>query len=191
MPRTCGPAGPDIHTELGAHPTSLPASLPASATLSHVRASTPSSTFQRRPRGPVPRPQPPVPAPGLPSQRPPAVPPGPGARPPEPVIAEPPPPLRAAPEGYFHSTMLMQALRMGFFRVRQSRARGGRVAVVLPCFLGFPYCCRFRCVELTVEMVALPALPISLACRAASMAACQDRAAPGVGAGRPAPPQEA
>ena len=77
--------------------------------------------------------------------------------------------------------MLMHALRMGFFRVRQSRARGGRVAVVLPCFLGFPYCCRFRCVELTVEMVALPALPISLACRAASMAACQDRAAPGVG----------
>lgn len=77
--------------------------------------------------------------------------------------------------------MLMHALLMGFFRVRQSKARGGRVAVVLPCFLGFPYCCRFRCVELTVEMVALPALPMSLACRAASMAACQDSAAPGVG----------
>ena len=84
-------------------------------------------------------------------------------------------------KGYFHSTMLMHALLMGFFRVRQSRARGGRVAVVPPCFLGFPYCCRFRCVELTVEMVALPALPISLACLAASMAACQDSAAPGVG----------
>ena len=142
MPRMCGPAGPDIHTELGAHPTSLPASLPASATLSHVRASTPSSTFQRRPRGPVPRPQPPVPAPGLPSQRPPAVPPGPGARPPEPVIAEPPPPLRAAPEGYFHSTMLMQAFRTGFWRVKQNKARGGLGRTsgtgFLACFLRRP-----------------------------------------------------
>ena len=39
-------------------------------------------------------------------------------------------------QGYFHSTMLMQALRMGFFRVRQSRALGGLVAAVVVCFLG-------------------------------------------------------
>lgn len=39
-------------------------------------------------------------------------------------------------KGYFHSTMLMQALRMGFLSVRQSRARGGLVAVVVVCFLG-------------------------------------------------------
>lgn len=84
-------------------------------------------------------------------------------------------------KGYFHSTMLMHALRMGFFSVKHSSARGGRVAVVVPCFFCFPYCCRFLCVELAVDIVALPALPISLACLAASIAACQDRAAPGVG----------
>ncbi|TNN65167.1 hypothetical protein EYF80_024574 [Liparis tanakae] len=39
-------------------------------------------------------------------------------------------------KGYFHSTMLMQALRMGFLSVRQSSARGGLVAVVVVCFLG-------------------------------------------------------
>lgn len=39
-------------------------------------------------------------------------------------------------KGYFHSTMLMQARRMGFFSVRHSSARGGRVAVVVVCFLG-------------------------------------------------------
>lgn len=42
-----------------------------------------------------------------------------------------------APKGYFHSTMLMQALRMGFLSVRHSSARGGLVAVVVVGFLGF------------------------------------------------------
>lgn len=141
MPRARGPAGPDVCTELSAHPTGLPAP-PAPTTPSHVRASTPPSTFQRWPRGPAPCPQPPAPAPGLPFPKPPAAPLGPSAGPPEPVITEPPPPLRTAPEGYFHSTMLMQAFRTGFWRVKQNKARGGLGRTsgtgFLACFLRRP-----------------------------------------------------
>lgn len=49
-----------------------------------------------------------------------------------------------ARKGYFHSTRLMQARRMGLLSLRQKRARAARVLAVLPCFLLLAYCCRLR-----------------------------------------------
>lgn len=46
-------------------------------------------------------------------------------------------------KGYFHSTRLIQARRMGLLRFRQKRALCGRVLAELPCFLLLAYCCRF------------------------------------------------
>ena len=43
-------------------------------------------------------------------------------------------------KGYFHSTILMQALRMGLLRDKQKRARAGRLLDELPCFLLLAYC---------------------------------------------------
>ena len=47
-------------------------------------------------------------------------------------------------KGYFHSTKLMQARRMGLLSLRQKRARAARVLAVLPCFLLLAYCARLR-----------------------------------------------
>jgi len=52
-------------------------------------------------------------------------------------------PLRPVSKGYFHSTRLMQALRMGLLSVRQNRALGGLLLVEPPCFLLLAYCCLF------------------------------------------------
>ena len=41
-----------------------------------------------------------------------------------------------ARKGYFHSTMLMQALRIGFLSERQKRARGGRGLADTGCLRG-------------------------------------------------------
>lgn len=82
-------------------------------------------------------------------------------------------------EGYFHSTRLMQALRIGLLRVRQKSARGGLLLVELPCFLLLAYCCLFLCdSEPTGALsdVLMVWVPSALAFLAAVIAACQDRA---------------
>ena len=56
-------------------------------------------------------------------------------------------------KGYFHSTRLMQALRMGLLRLRQNRALGGLLLALLPCFLLLAYCCRFFCANAPTGMV--------------------------------------
>lgn len=88
-------------------------------------------------------------------------------------------------KGYFHSTRLMQALRIGLLRVRQNRARGGLLLVDPPCFLLLAYCCLFLCaseptgggpVVQTAGCEPASGLAASpCACRAALMAACQAR----------------
>lgn len=91
-------------------------------------------------------------------------------------------------EGYFHSTRLMQALRMGLLRVRQKRARGGLLLVELPCFLLLAYCCLFLWVREPTGADPAGAEPTTdcplivwglspLALLAALIAACQDRLA--------------
>ena len=56
-------------------------------------------------------------------------------------------------KGYFHSTRLMHALRMGLLRLRQNRALGGLLLALLPCFLLLAYCCRFFCASAPTGMV--------------------------------------
>lgn len=55
---------------------------------------------------------------------------------PRPSPWPPSPTLHAGPRGYFHSTMLMQAFLSGFWRVRHSKARGGRGRISGTGFLG-------------------------------------------------------
>ena len=86
-------------------------------------------------------------------------------------------------KGYFHSTRLMQALRIGLLRVRQNRARGGLLLVDPPCFLLLAYCCLFLCASepagagtvVQTEGCGLMSGFSSSPCawRAALMAACQ------------------
>lgn len=88
-------------------------------------------------------------------------------------------------KGYFHSTRLMQALRMGLLRVRQNRALGGLLLVEPPCFLLLAYCCLFFCaseptgggpvVQTGGGELMSRAAPSPCAWRAALMAACQAR----------------
>lgn len=79
-------------------------------------------------------------------------------------------------EGYFHSTRLMQALRIGLLRDKQKRARGGRLLDVLPCFLLLAYCWRFLWDrDPTGWAVVVLIFWAAFACLAASIAACQDR----------------
>lgn len=82
-------------------------------------------------------------------------------------------------EGYFHSTRLMQARRIGLLRVRQKSARGGLLLVALPCFLLLAYCCLFLCDSEPIAAlsdVLTVWTPSALAFLAAVIAACQDRA---------------
>ncbi len=88
-------------------------------------------------------------------------------------------------KGYFHSTRLMQALRIGLLRVRQNRALGGLLLVDPPCFLLLAYCCLFFCasepagggpVVQTEGREVMSGFALSpCAWRAALMAACQAR----------------
>lgn len=94
-------------------------------------------------------------------------------------------PLCLWAEGYFHSTRLMQALRIGLLRVRQNKALGGLLLVDPPCFLLFAYCCLFLCASeptgagpvVQTEGRELMSGFASSPCawRAALMAACQAR----------------
>lgn len=99
---------------------------------------------------------------------------------------------------YFHSTRLMQALRIGLLRVRQKRALGGLPLVDPPCFLLLAYCCLFFCASeptgAGVEVVQTGGRELILgfsgspcACRAALMAACQARTGLTPGAAPPGP----
>lgn len=78
------------------------------------------------------------------------------------------------PKGYFHSTILMQALRIGLLRDKQKRARAGRLLDVLPCFLLLAYCWRFLWDRDPTGWAVVLMLWAALACLAASIAACQD-----------------
>lgn len=99
---------------------------------------------------------------------------------------------------YFHSTRLMQALRIGLLRVRQKRALGGLPLVDPPCFLLLAYCCLFFCASeptgAGAEVVQTGGRELMLgfsgspcACRAALMAACQARTGLTPGAAPPGP----
>ena len=64
-------------------------------------------------------------------------------------------------EGYFHSTMLMQALRKGFFSVKRKRERAGRgLPPVAASFFSFSFCFLFS--SSSFKTRAAGALPPSM-----------------------------